>query len=106
MSHIRGLKFRQNELALISRLPCELLVTILSFLPVISWNKGAFDLEWIYVAHVYRRWRETVLNYPRFWSYINLTKLTPVNLTEILSRAKMAPLHVKSEFHPLQLGTY
>ena len=96
-SYIRGLKSRQNELAPISRLPCEVLATILSFLPFIAWNEGSDVLTWIYVAYVCRRWREIALNYPRFWSYINLAKLTPVGSTEILSRAKMAPLHLEAD---------
>ena len=97
-AHVRGLKSRQNELAPISRLPCEVLATIFSFLPIISWNEGSDVLTWIYVAHVCRRWRETALSYPRFGSYINITNLTSIGLIEIvLSRAKMAPLHLKAD---------
>src|SRR6266566_1832163 len=95
----RALKSRQNELAPISRLPCEVLAATFSFLSAFAWNEGSGLLGWIYVAHVCRRWRETALNHPRFWSHINLTKLTPVGMVEILSRAKMAPLHLEADCH-------
>ena len=96
--YIRGVKSCQNELAPISRLPWELLAAIFSFLPIIAWDEGSFGLlTWICAAHVCRRWRETALNYPRFWNYINFTKLTPIGLVEILSRAKMAPLHLEAD---------
>jgi hypothetical protein len=93
----RALNSRHNELVPISRLPCEVLAAIFSFLSVFAWNEGSDFLAWIYVAHVCRRWRETALNHPRFWSHINLTKLTPVGMAEILSRAKMAPLHLEAD---------
>ncbi|KAF8492738.1 hypothetical protein F5888DRAFT_1891575 [Russula emetica] len=93
----RALKSRYNELAPISRLPCEVLSAIFSFLSVFAWNDGSGLLAWIHVAHVCHRWRETALNHPRFWSHINFTKLTPVGVAEILSRAKMAPLHLKAD---------
>jgi hypothetical protein len=35
--------------------------------------------------------------HPRFWSHINLTKVTPIGMGEILSRVKMAPLHVEAD---------
>jgi hypothetical protein len=90
----RALKFRLNEFAPISRLPCEVLAAIFTYLSAFAWNDGSGLLAWICVAHVCRRWREIALNYPRFWSHINLTKLTRVGVAEILSRAKMAPLHL------------
>ena len=105
----RTLKSRRNALAPISRLPPETLAAIFSFLPSSTWNKGAGHFEWIRVAHICRRWRETALNHPRFWSYINFTKLTPAAVAEILARAKMAPLHLEADFtkwsvaHPLFL---
>jgi hypothetical protein len=97
-SSARALKSRHNQLVPISRLPCEVLSAIFSLLSVFAWNDGSGLSAWIYVAHVCRRWRETALNYPRFWSHINLTKLTPVGMAEILSRTKMAPLHLKADY--------
>ena len=93
----RALKSRYNELVPISRLPCEVLAAIFSFLSAFAWDEGSGLLAWICAAHVCRRWRETALNHPRFWNHINLTELTPVGMAEILSRAKMAPLHLEAD---------
>ena len=93
----RALKSRRNDLAPISCLPPETLATIFAFMSASAWNEGAVDLEWMCVAHVCRRWRETALNYPRFWSHINLTKLTSTGTAEILARAKMAPLSLEAD---------
>jgi F-box-like len=100
----RALKSRHNELAPISRLPCEVLAAIFSFLSVYAWNEGSGLFAWIYVARVCRRWRETALNHPHFWSHINLTKLTPVGMAGILSRAKMAPLHLAADYTKLNVA--
>jgi hypothetical protein len=93
----RALKSRRNALAAISRLPPETLATIFAFLSASAWNERAVHLEWIRVAHVCRRWREAALDYPRFWSHINFTKLTSVGMAEILARAKMAPLRLEAD---------
>ena len=93
----RVLKSRRNALALISCLPPETLAAIFSFL-FPEWNKEARYLEWIHVAHVCRRWREAALCHPRFWSHVVFTKLTSDGVAEILSRAKMAPLHLEADF--------
>ena len=90
----RALKSRYNELAPISRLPSEVLASIFTLLPVFALNERSGLLSWIYVAHVCRRWREIALNHPRFWSRINLTKLTSDGRAEILARVKTAPLHL------------
>ena len=108
---IRALKSRRNTLAPISRLPFEILTTIFAILSELAWNERSVPLEWIRVAHVCRRWREAALDYPRFWSHIDFTKLTPAGLGEILARAKMAPLHLEADvgrwlFKPAEaLGT-
>ena len=54
-------------------------------------------MAWVCVTHVCRRWRETALNHPRFWSHINLTQLTPVGMPEILARTKTVPLHLEAD---------
>jgi hypothetical protein len=92
---IRALRSRHNELVPISRLPCEVLATVFSFLSNFAWNKGSSVLAWTYVARVCCRWRETTLNHPRLWSHINLTKLTPVGIVEIFSRTKTAPINLE-----------
>jgi hypothetical protein len=93
----RALRCRYNEFSPISRLPFEVLAAIFSYLSVFAWNKGSRIFAWIYVAHICRRWRGIALNHPCFWSRINLTKLTPIGMAEILSRAKMAPLHLEGD---------
>ncbi|KAN0102366.1 hypothetical protein V8E52_005581 [Russula decolorans] len=93
----RALKSRRNALAPISRLPPETLATIFAFLSASAWSERAVHLEWIRAAHVCRRWREDALNYPRFWSHINFSKLKSVGMVEILARAKMAPLYLEAD---------
>jgi len=102
----RALKSRQNELVSISRLPPETLAAIFFFLSLSiwrdetdkhSWYNKTGNMGWIRVTHVCRRWRETALNHSRIWSHINLTKLTPVGMAEILARAKTVPLHLEAD---------
>ena len=94
---IRTLKSRQNELASISRLPPETLAAIFFFLSLSTWRDETGAMAWIRVARVCRLWRETALNHPRLWSHLNLTKLTPVDMAEVLARAKTVPLHLKAD---------
>ena len=101
-----ALKSRHNERAPISQLPCAVLTTIFSLLSVFAWNEGSGNLAWIYVAHVCRRWRETALNHSHFWSHINFTRLTPVGMAEILSRAKTAPLHLEAYFYKTNMERF
>ncbi|KAI0275198.1 hypothetical protein BC834DRAFT_36901 [Gloeopeniophorella convolvens] len=93
-----ALKFRRNGLAPISRLPPETIATIFFFLPLVS-NSDNFSgkrtpLPWLRVAHVCHRWREIALSQPRFWSHINFASVSIDGMSEILSRAKKAPLHL------------
>jgi hypothetical protein len=91
----RALRSRRNALAPISRLPPEILATIFTLLSASAWDERSVRLEWLGVTHVCHRWREIALNYPRFWSYINFTKLSSAGKAEILARAKTAPLHLE-----------
>ncbi|KAF8492736.1 hypothetical protein F5888DRAFT_869736 [Russula emetica] len=93
----RALKSRQNELVSISRLPPETLASIFFFLSLSTWHNETGSMAWIRVARVCRLWRETALNHTRFWSHINLTKLTPVGMAEILARAKTVPLNLEAD---------
>ena len=90
---IQVLKARRNALAPMSCLPPETLAAIFSFLP-----PSMDNLQWIHVSHVCRQWREAALNHPRLWSHIKLSKPAPAAVTEILARAKMAPLHLDVDF--------
>ena len=98
----RALRSRRNALAPISRLSPETLASIF-FLLSFPRNGDNFSRFWepaksplMRVAHVCRRWRETALNNPHFWSHINFTKLKPLGMAEIVARAKMAPLDLQA----------
>jgi hypothetical protein len=97
-----ALKHRRNALAPISRLPPETIATIFYFLhsprdyaQTITGDEE-YSFAWLHVAHVCHQWREIALNHPRFWSRIDFTALTMEGITEILSRSKMAPLHLEA----------
>ncbi len=98
---IRALRHRRNALAPVSSLPTEVIAAIFSFvrLPGPSPLGGEPDnpLAWLRVAHVCRQWRETALDLPLFWSHIDFTTVSPAGATELLSRARMAPLYLKAK---------
>jgi F-box-like len=88
---LRTLKSHRNTLAPISRLPPEALAAIFSFVSSSALDESG-HLRWIRVTHVCRQWRQIALNYPRFWSNIDVTRMSPAIMAEILTQAKMAPL--------------
>jgi hypothetical protein len=91
------LKRQHNALVPISRLPPETLVGIFSLLPLPAGDSDCAPyLEWIYVTHVCRRWREIALHSPNLWTHINFTDLALAGITEIFSRAKMSPLRLEA----------
>ena len=95
------LKYRRNALAPISRLPPETLAEIFSLLSFpTDYYEDVPYLEWIRVTYVCCRWREVALSFPYLWTHINFTKLTLAGITEILARAKMAPLHFEVKITP------
>ena len=79
-----------NGPAPIYSLPTEVIAAI--FLLVRSSGRPDFR-----VAHVCRRWREIALDHPLFWSHLDLTTVTPAGATEILTRARMAPLYLEAK---------
>lgn len=91
----RALQVRRNALVPISRLPPETLAVIFSFLSPPACDEELGYLSWLHVTHVCRQWRDIALDYPHLWSHIDFTNLTPDGVTEILARAKMAPLHLE-----------
>jgi hypothetical protein len=94
------LKRQHNALVPISRLPPETLVEIFSLLPFPAGDSECTPyLEWIYVTHVCRRWREIALHSPNLWTHINFTDLALAGITEILSRAKMSPLRMEANIN-------
>jgi hypothetical protein len=89
---IRALRHRRNALAPISSLPTELIAAIFSF----SRLPEDRHLAWLRVAHVCHQWRDIALNQPLFWTHVDFTNLTLAGATEILARAKKAPLHLEA----------
>ena len=108
----RALRSRRNTLAPISRLSSETLAGIFSYFPSCPWFKvcGYYSpfkerhsppkdlghLGWIVVTHVCCRWRAIALENPGLWSRIDFTRITPACMAEILTRAKMTPLHLEA----------
>lgn len=94
-SHLRQLKAILNHTAPVHRIPDELLVDIFLRLKL---DSGCFLKEWLKVAVVCKRWRETALNAPILWSTIccddrNMGgELNTVPMC--LQRSRQAPLSV------------
>jgi hypothetical protein len=86
---IHALRCR-NGPAPFSSLPTEIIAAI--FLLVRS--SGRPDIR---LAHVCRRWREIALDHPLLWSRLDFTTVTPAGATEILARARMAPLYLDAK---------
>jgi hypothetical protein len=108
---IRELRRRRNTLAPISSLPTEVITTIF-FLLRIPPNRSSSPhaigkrsdcLEWLRLAHVCHHWRVIALNQPLFWSHVNFTSFSSAGTTEVLNRAKTAPLYLEARF---SLGGY
>jgi hypothetical protein len=99
---IRALRRRRNALAPISSLPTEVITAIFFFLRVppssstYPLGEKPDRLAWLRVAHVYHQWREIALNQPLFWSHVNFITFSSAGVTEILDRAKTAPLHLEA----------
>ena len=86
---LRALRQRRNTLSPISSLPTEVIATIFSLARLPG---GRPDIR---VAHVCRRWRE-ILDQPLFWSHINISAVGLAGMTEMLARAKTAPLYLEA----------
>jgi hypothetical protein len=91
------LRHHRNALAPISALPTEIITAIFFLLR----SPGAVaigqpDIHLVLrVAHVCHLWREIALGHPLLWSYVDFTTVSPAGATEILARAKMAPLYLE-----------
>jgi hypothetical protein len=94
---LRALRQRRNTLSPISSLPAEVIAAIF-LLARLPDERGRPDIR---VAHVCRRWREIVLDHPVFWSHVNITAIGPAGVTEMLARAKMAPLYLEATIPPI-----
>ena len=93
------LRHRRNAVAPISSLPIEVIAIIFSISRLFDTRLagGKQDhLAWLRVTHVCYQWREIALNSPLLWSHINFTNITLAGATEMLARAKKAPLHLEA----------
>ena len=110
---IRALKRRRNAVAPISSLPTEVIAVILSIsrvfgAPLVG---GKLDhLAWLRVTHVCHQWREVALNNPLFWSHIDFSDISLAGATEMLVRAKKAPLYLTAKltghYHDVHFSTF
>ncbi|KAF7343264.1 hypothetical protein MVEN_01758300 [Mycena venus] len=96
----RALRTRRNSLASISRLPTEILTSILELCPKIDSDLSEFEpskfVLGLTVSHVCRRWREIAMKSSQFWSYIALSQ--PRWALEMLHRSRATPLVVAVSF--------
>ena len=82
-------KSQRNTVALISQLPTEILIHILSLLRLDDRYGG--DLSRLKATHVCRRWREVALACPHLWSEV--TSIRRLNgILELIRRAKNVDL--------------
>ena len=99
---IRSLRSRRNAVAPISVLPPELLVRIFRFhaLEVPPWSSGTQKLGWIAVTHVCQRWRQVALGDSSLWARITGYMPNATWISEMLVRARSAPLIVDFSVTP------
>jgi len=91
---VRQLKSQRNLLAVVAKVPPEIISKIFMFCAA-SCASELNTLAWIKVAHVSRHWRAVALGCPALWS-------TPVFSSskwahEMIKRSKMAPLTIKAD---------
>ncbi|KAJ7089850.1 hypothetical protein B0H15DRAFT_274387 [Mycena belliarum] len=85
----------QNEIALIARLPPEILADIFVKCVPVSIRKLHNDSSWLNIARVCSRWRSVALACPELWSTVILW---PPTLTLVaMERSKLAPLIVRAD---------
>ncbi|KAL1747601.1 hypothetical protein HDZ31DRAFT_61078 [Schizophyllum fasciatum] len=95
---IRTLKSRRNNLALIARLPPEVLCSIFILISRQGQSEysNGISLDWTKVSHVCRYWRDCALECPRLWSAPSFQPSQKWGL-EMLHRSKMAPLSIRTD---------
>jgi len=86
---IRALKSRRNSLAVISRLPPEILSKIFVCCAA-TYEHAHLNIDWVKVTHVSRHWRTVAIDCPRLWTTLVFAR--PRWVEEMLKRSKMAPL--------------
>ena len=92
---IRSQLTRRNALMPISLLPPEILARVFHLLVLKETPfSGTRKLGWIKVTHVCRHWRQVALDDSSLWARIRATQANTKWISEMLARAKNAPLHI------------
>jgi hypothetical protein len=96
---LRSLLACRNSLVPISVLPPEILARVFHFLVLkelpFTGRERRKKLGWIRVTHVCRHWREVALDNSSLWAKIWAIPTNPKWISEMLARAKNAPLDVE-----------
>src|ERR1700733_8430654 len=97
----RSLLTRRNALVPISLLPPEILARVFHLLVHEEWPlAGLRNLGWIKVTHVCRHWRQIALDHSTLWGKIWGTPINAKWISEMLARAKNAPLDIELRAFP------
>ena len=95
MNFVRSLLTRRNALVPISLLPPEILSRVFHLLvleePPLS---GGQNLSWIRITHVCQHWRQVALGNSSLWARIWGISTNTKWISEMLARAKNAPLDI------------
>ena len=99
----RSLRSHRSAVTPISVLPPELLMRIFRFyaLEVPPWSDTVQKLGWIVVTHVCQRWRQIALGDSSLWARIAGTSPNAKWISEMLVRARNAPLVVDVVIMPV-----
>ncbi|KAI0280965.1 hypothetical protein BC826DRAFT_874013, partial [Russula brevipes] len=92
----RALLTHRNTLAPVSVLPPEVLARIFHLVAFAD-SSGAEtgSLRWIGVTHVCRHWRQVALDDSSLWARISSSRVRPTWVSEVLARARDAPLAIE-----------
>ncbi|KAF8498172.1 hypothetical protein F5888DRAFT_1889297 [Russula emetica] len=93
---LRSMLTRRNALVPISLLPPEILARVFHLLVLEEMPfSGKRNLGWIRVTHVCRHWRQVALDDSSLWARIGSTLMNKKWISEMLARAKNAPLDIE-----------
>ncbi|KAF8498176.1 hypothetical protein F5888DRAFT_1906452 [Russula emetica] len=93
---LRSMLARRNALVPISLLPPEILARVFHLLVLEELPfSGRGNLGWIRVTHVCRHWRQVGLDDSSLWARIGGTLMNKKWISEMLARAKNAPLDIE-----------
>lgn len=102
---------RRNDLALVSRLPCELLHEIfrLSVRDQYNVKSCSWFAPWFSITHVCYRWRTAAISYPQLWTLIvfNPNRDCTVEVaTMFAERSQECPLDIDAPANDAPWGLY